>query len=306
MVPTTPHRFPVTRRHVLRSAVGGAAATLAGCFAFGTGCSRSYTLRLSETTDAETVEAAVRDQSDLHPIGADLVLTARDEGAATYRATRKPPVPERSSLELDGRYYDAIVEAVDETTTTGSTFDVESHEEVDEASAGRSVDFDDLPAHDQRSFVAGLGYPSGRKLEGTWGVSGTASIGYADRDAVESSVLVPDPEYEYVRYQGKYFRLEKTGTEPVAVTTYEIRLEAVADSVAEMAPRLREESGVVLEREALSEEERDVLGEAAGDGYHECVADSTPTHGLFERLRDASYARYEGTWYAVDLFEAVV
>lgn len=296
----------IERRRFLQVAGGSGAAAMAGCFAFGTGCTRSYTLQLTEVGDDEIAERESQAPSDLHPVGRELVLKARDSDAATYRALRKPPVPERGYLELDGRYYGATVETVEEESVTGHVFDVTMDEQTNERGpSSTSISYADLPVHDRRAFVAGLGYPDERKLEGTRTMSGTATIGYADRNTVESSVLVPDPEYEYVQYSENYFRLEKTGTEEATVTTYELRLEHVADSASQLAARVRDESGVELRQGELSAEQRDVLRQATEDGYQECVDDSTTTYGLFERLRDADYVRYEETWYAVDLYESV-
>ena len=168
---------------------------------------------------------------------------------------------------------------------------------------GDFVAFEDLPEHDQQEFLAGLGYPDERKFDGLDSMSGSAVIAYTEQSLVESSVLVPDPEYEYVRYRENYFRLVKSGTEEVTVSTYEVRLEQVADSPAALAALVRERRGVVLDD--LTAEQREILDVAAEERYDECAEYTTATQDLVERLREVDYARYDGTWYRVDVYESV-
>lgn len=297
---------PTTRRHLLAGAASAGSIAVAGCLQFGTGCTRSLTLRLEPTTDADIVERNADPPAELHPVGRSLVERAREDGAATFRSHADPPVPGTGYVELDGRYVRVVTEVTGNTTVTGYTFDVTMDEESTAGgSPGDTVAFEDLPAHDQQGFLAGLDFPPVGKIDGTKSMSGSATIAYAEQSLVESSVLIPDPEYGYVEYRGHPFRLAKTGTEQVTVLTHEVRLEQVADSPAALAELVRDEHGVVLRSDDLSAEQRDVLETAIEDGHDECAEYSTATRGLVDRLREADYARYEGTWYHVDMYEAV-
>jgi hypothetical protein len=290
-----------TRRRLLQGAAAGTAA-LAGCSVLGDGCTHRISLRLEPSTVESIVQRDTRTPEEMHPVGARLVRRAHENGSATYRSVADPPVPTYVYVPLDGQYHAVAMEPVAKTTVTGHEFDVEMDAGTTPEPDASAIAFEDLQAHDRRAFLAALGFPHPRKLEG---MSGNPTVAFAERSLVDASVLVPEPQYDYVQYRGNYYRLAKTGTGEATVRTYEVTLEAVADSDAALAAEVRATHGVVLRSEALSARQREILDEALGGYYSECDEFSEALQGLRDRLRAATYAKYEGAWYRVRLSKMV-
>jgi hypothetical protein len=311
------------RRALLVAVVTGTAGAAAGCvnpfFGVGSDCPRSFSLSLEPTTDAETAAAVAATGEDLHPVARDLLRRAAATDAVSFVAVDEPPLHE-SYARLDGVYYRVRTEVVSSREVTGYAFAFEaSPDTATAATPGATVAFEDLPAPDRRAFLAGLGFPPPRKLRGANELSGDLTLAYPDADARAASVLVPDPQYEYVEYLGQYVRLDPTGARTVAVETTEVRLERLGTETAAFVDGVYEERGVDLDGAGLSSAARDVLDRAVEGEYDECADyDETTTYsaGLREVRRAlarggdgdrlADFARHEGTWYRVRASESVV
>lgn len=295
----------VTRRLTLQALAGGATAALAGCGALGE-CRPKVEIRLTRPSDREVAESAAKAEDELRPVGRALALAAAEDGSTTYHAARQPPfVYDVGYLRVEGTYYRYRVDPIAEATITGTTLHLHQDAITDaDGQSGDAVPFDELPVHDRRTFLAlleayGVGYfdDPAAFFERTDEVDVTRAVGYADEDRAATSLLVPEPAHDYVRFHDHFFRLERTGTAEIAVTTYEVSLDRIEGGAEGVAEAHREAAGVRAAELDLTAEQREILAAASEEGYSECGEPSRPLAGLDERLADTLYIRYDGTWY---------
>lgn len=222
---------------------------------------------------------------------------------------------------------------VEEWSVTGYRFEFETGE----TPAGVDpVAYEDLPAADRQAFLAGLGYGTARKLRASddrpADIDGEFALAYPDREARESSVLVPPSGPSAARYASHTFTMRPAGTHEAPRRVYAVSLQQVADSTAAFAARTVARRGVRLGRTGLSPAAREVLEEAIDGGYtgsHPYEETETPEPGFAELLRAlrlesaddatpvaggppvapealATFARYDGEWYRVSASQFVV
>lgn len=293
------------RRRALLS-VGITAAT-AGCFGFGSDCSRSASLELSAVSDAEVADAQSDPPDSLSPPERDALDAARQDESPIMWTVSDP----FSSVEYvaNGTYY-AVETAVESTIERpGYALSLDT----DGATAGEDVAFDDLPAVDRTALFAGLGYPGTREMdryERGSSISMGGTLAYPTDDAESRSELVPEPSFDVLRIGGRGFRIEIGDPRPVTVEQVRIDVRSVAATADEFATLVYDRYGVDLDERDLSAEQRDIVETAIGEEYDECAPYSDAFGAVQEELGSIDspydYANYDDEWYAVDLFEAVV
>lgn len=100
----------------------------------------------------------------------------------------------------------------------------------------------------------------------------------------EVSDLLPEPEHEYVEYDGAVLRLAVERRQ-VTETEYTYATERIADSASELRAFLREEVvDVWLDGSDLPARQRTIFEAARDDGYAETGDLTDPYHALLERV----------------------
>jgi len=303
------------RRRALLST--GVAVATAGCFGFGSGCSRSATLDLSAVSDADVADAASDSPDSLSPPERDALAAARRDEAPTMWSVGDP----FSSVEyvvVDGTYYVVETSAESAVERPGYALSLDADDATPDGSL-RSVTFDDLPAVDRTALFAALGYPSPREMtryERAHSISMGGTLAYPTDDAESRSELVPEPSFDVLRIAGRDFRMDVGEPRQVIVEQFHVGVRTVAATPGELAAIIYERDGIDLDDRSLSAEQRDIVETAIDEGYDECAPYSDAFADLQEDFgwvgssshdaRDtADYANYRDEWYAVDLFEAV-
>lgn len=287
----------------------GLAVATAGCFGFGSGCSRSATLDLSAVSDADVADAESDSPDSLSPPEREAFAAAR-RGESPTMWSVGDPFADTTFVAVDGAYYAVDAPVVDRAERPGYRIELETGPEVE--TTGRTVGFDGLPAADRTALFAVLGYPSAAEM-GRFERARSISIGgvlaYPDDEAASRSELVPDPAYDVVRIADADFRLRLVSTEPTAMEARRVETRPVADDPDAFAALVYERGGVVLDERDLTTEQRDIVETAIDETYDECAPYSDAYTDLQGALGGTGepfdYATYRDEWYAVDLFEAV-
>lgn len=301
----------VTRRRLLRVGAGALSTSLSGCiFGPGTGCSHGIMFEMDgPLSAADIADAEARGPPELPPTARQLVETASDEGSSTYTGATRPPIDEGTVVRLDDAYYRVSIQKGDDgTAVTGYEYTVVTNDSVREnAASGETVDFDDLPEHDQRSFLAAFGRKAGGvQDQQVVKVRVEMLAAYESQAARRKSVFVPESEYQYVRYGPNVFRLDRDGSRTVTVFSFRIELGTVATSVAAFAEHVRSTEGQTVEPSALSTDAREFVQQGISEEYGTQACYPLPGHvtavldafGLEpERGQDARYVYYDGDWY---------
>lgn len=292
------------RRRALELLTSGGLASLAGCSGVLADrdqpeCAPRMGLRLRETSEEAMVEATDRPLDGLHPLGRDLVRTARASGTATYDCARWWPSDDRSNkypgsgpgtpepfpisqrgesghryVRLQDGYYRMIVERGLTAETTKYVFVVQANSADDGAAgSGDALAFDALPTHDQRAVLALFGhYTSGERNTGPEWLAG---VGYLRDEHVESSKLIPRPNGDSIEYRDLSVRFDPSGTRRETRAVYDLSLDHVADTTDEFAAAVEETDCVDLDGANLSAAQRDLLDEATQGFAWSCLDDSS-------------------------------
>lgn len=301
----------MTRRHLLRAGAGALSASLAGCiFSPGTGCGHGITFEMNgPLSAADIADAEAREPPELPPTARQLVETASQEGSATYTGATGPPIDEGTVVRLDDAYYRVSIQKGDDgTSVTGYEYTVVTNDSVREnATRGKTVEFDDLPEQDRRSFLAAFGRKAGGVQDRQVAkVRVEMLAAYESQAARRKSVFVPESEHRYVRYGPNVFRLDRDGPRTVTVFPFRIGLGTVATSVAAFAEHVRSTEGRTVEPSALSTDAREFVQQGISEEYGTQACYPLPDHvtavldafGLEpERGQDARYVHYDGDWY---------
>lgn len=310
---------PSSRRRLLAAVAGGAVASLSGCVGPNACVSWSELavrdeqgLALRRASDADVVEATDRTPADLHPLPRDIVRGAAEPGTETYHGARRMPpfsreairlryAPRNSFVRLGETYYRIHGEQVAEAATTGYVLRATTDATVNaEAQSADPIRFADLPTHDRRTVLATLGDDAGRSQSEAGAFRALWTVGYLEDDLVESSALAPTPGSGYLRYRDYYVHLERFDAEEVELRNYEFRLEDVGRGAGAVAAAVRRTDGTTLEADDLPADQRAIVEVAAGGTYTECGDYSEALAGLRSRVGASRFARYDGTWYAVE------
>lgn len=271
------------------------------------GCAHpSGSISMRAVDDAGLAEEASRevpDPEDRRP-GRDtgVVERAIESGSATTVGLR-PPVESGLPFRHGGRFYNLSGSVVE--TTPGYRAGIEIDYNASSVE-GNVVDYEDLPAVDRQRLAPLVNSPrEGRKPGYDIGVGVT----YSESEA-ESSVLVPDQQYDAVRYQGETYPIGVEEPERVELKRYRYEATVVAETPGAYGSYLREEYEFRLS--GLSDAERTVVEEALNSTYY---ADSTDDEGfaaLVERFQDrravtadefrgSFVVRYDGRLYWVEM-----
>ena len=285
------------RRTLLASAATALALPLAGC---------AHPTDGSLSMGALDGDSAIADRyagssETLPPEMRDLV-TATIEGEAPTTEGTTPLFESPRPVEYEGAYYRISHEVVASRTAVRYEIEVD----YDPAETPEPViAYADLPDAD-RAALEGLIPPGEEPPTGEGFDIGTATTYPEDAE----SVLVPEPQYEGVSYDGSTYRVRIAGSRDVTVQTYEYSAEQVADSADAMGRQLRERYLFTLS--GLSEAEREIVAEAADGSYFPEGEASDAFRSLADRFRAQEgiettehggtwLVRYDGTIYWTDL-----
>jgi hypothetical protein len=254
-------------------------------------------------------DAEARWPSELPPTARQLVETAADEGSASYAGATGPPIDDGTVVRLDEAYYRVSIDKSDDgTTVTGYEYDVVTNDSVPEtATSAETVDFDELPDHDRRSFLVAFGGKAvGLRDRLVEGARVSLLVAYASQQARRESVFVPESTYRYVRYGPTVFRLDPRGSSTVTVFSFRVDLRKVAESDDAFADDVRSADGRGVSPSALSTDARRFVEESISEAHGTETCYPLPDHveavlDAFgfdqERDHETQYVSYDGEWY---------
>lgn len=296
------------RRHFLASTGSALAVALAGC-------SRPprVELQLTPLHESGLGERLVTPRRLLDPPQATAVRRAREDGSyvRTVSDESGPLLADGQFVSDDGAVFEIRTTRVDVEHRTVETFAViytgdgdGTTYELDEDA--RVVDYGDLPPADRAMFDA-LDPDS---LLGAG--DGTAVLHTHDYPDDHDSVLLPDPAYDAVDYEGETFAVEYEGRETVENGRFRYELDRLAPDTAAYVEQLAASVVFTLAASDLSEEQREMLDSAMEGGYDEERELSDAFSALLDRLRShdsldvgyadwVSVAEYERTEYLVEI-----
>lgn len=302
----------IARRDLLAAGAAATATGLAGCV--GSGCTHSATLQLTRARDGVLVERFSKPVATrtLGPAGRRLAETAIERGATSYRAGRA--LVEDGLARHDGNFYRLASSVTGTSTVRGYRFEAEFRPRPTgtRTAPDRTVAFADLPRVDRRALLYGALNEIGRRIvpadagEGGRG-SGPATLLYPTGADREASVLVPEPEYDAITYEGYLLRLSDGEVRTDAtLRTVELRAEEVAGSPAAFADHVVGtvlDDPVRLDEGSLTADQREIV-EAAIDeefGDDACLDDDSSAPAfralvtrLFETEEELKHASPEG------------
>ncbi|MFB6301785.1 MAG: hypothetical protein ABEH78_02815 [Haloferacaceae archaeon] len=299
-----------SRRDLLRTGGAITMAGLSGCFVGG-GCPQAN-FEMDAASDARIVRAFATTPDELGPLGRRLVRRAIAGKNATYTTTDEDPGLRlgQSPIALDGRYYRANTSVEGTGTTTGYRLTFVANETVRaDATANRTITFDELPTADQnvvlKAFLNDLAAKFGGgvdDLPSGIGFEKTTMATYPNGTARERSILLGDTQYDYLTYGNVTVRFTREETVPdVTTTTRRITATRTAPSTAAYLRSIRRRYGVDLDDESLSQKQRTILNEAIESryGYETCVGEEATLSSDFKELMrmifegiDGNYDRY--------------
>lgn len=257
-----------SRRRFLGLVATGILAGMAGCIE--PGGALMMTRVSSDRAIGEAATTAI-DPGD-RPDVAALLEEAHEQGHADVDGERPPFDPVRP-VRWSGAVHDVHREVVDERVRLSYMLRVEP---APEDATGRSIEYDELPSIDRQRI--GDVVDRIERLEEREDENEGESDGEGDEtgpeerivlraryagDDVDASVLVPADDYDLVVVGDRTLAIERE-TRETTVSTYRYELEERAPSPAAYGTELREERLVVLE--GLSDDERELVAEAIGDG----------------------------------------
>jgi hypothetical protein len=203
-----------------------------------------------------------------------MVAEVVDEGTATFAWHQEPPVHTSRPVVHDGVVYDLSWTETDSRPVTNYAVTIDIPQTTPEPS--ETVRFADLPAADRAVFER-----EGFADAGPIGVGTTFTYTPAQESA---SVLVPDPEYRYIRWEdGETAEWVVDDGWDGEQKRYRYEAERVA-TAAEYGADVRETYAFGLS--GLTDPERDIVDEAIDSEHGYTVpTDATPSPAL-ERLVD--------------------
>lgn len=230
------------------------------------------------------------------------LVEAAIAGETPTRERRRPTYEASRPLEHEGAIYEISHEAIDERTATRYSIRIDYDPERPPSSV---IAYADLPAIDRRALEGQI--PPEEDPPTGEGFDLDVTHRYDDE---AGSVLVPEPQYEGISYEGSTYRIGIGVNREVTVRTYEYDAARIADSAGELGAQLRERYLFVLS--GLSRGERDIVEEAKriyhpeGDGVPDAF------RSLVDRFRGRDgidvdedggtwLAEYDGTAYWVHL-----
>jgi hypothetical protein len=254
------------------------AFALVALLAAAAGCSGEGSLRMDPVDDDSLADQASSDLDTLQP-GQDreLVRDAIQNGTTTAVDDR-PPVDQQQIFSYEGAFYDISY------TEAGTQQGYVAELRVDYNAStveGEVIDYADLSAVDQRAVDPLLDRPEPPEEALEPGYEFEV-VGTYTENQTDSSVLVPEQEYDAVRYEGETYPV---GVEAFAetLTVYQYNSTVVAENAAEYATELREQ--YEFELSGLSENERSVVEDALNDTNYIDDSDNSGFDSLVERFQ---------------------
>ncbi|WP_277553789.1 hypothetical protein [Halobaculum limi] len=252
--------MPLDRRTFLATSATLAVTVTGGC----TGCAPSPTgtLRMTPADDAGLAEEALTffDTSRVDDPEAEgpVALAGRvvDDGPVTVEDTDEP-LPTDRPVVVDDDVYRFSAEAVGsrEMRSFGVTINPIRVEDGEETPGPNDrIRYEDLPDVD-KEVLGDRGYDDERPV----GIG--TRLSYRP-EAVEESVLVPEPEYSVVVWPDGPARFEVDSASTYTVYTYELTSQRVS-SAASFGTDVRERFGWTLD--GLTDAERDIVATAIGE-----------------------------------------
>jgi hypothetical protein len=205
-----------------------------------------------------------------------------------------PPLEGDSPVEHEGRYYRFEYEIV--ATREETIFLVEIDYDAEEPIDRPTVAVEDLPPVDRAAVADHFPPPEEAPSRAGYDLGGGHRYGPADEAA---SVLVPDPEYGAIAYDGTAYPIRVERGRPIDVNTYEYGATQVAADAEELAASVRDRYRFALT--GLTQAERGIVETAIEDGYYVEDDDEPPAafESLLERFRAHAAIHsdeYGGDW----------
>jgi hypothetical protein len=268
------------RRQFLASGTALLSVAIAGCG------HPSVVLDLSEATSddiADEVAMTTEPGSDEYTV----VSTAIENGSATRRG-RYELFDRTDVVRVDDGFYEVSETRLEssEVTVYEVLIDVDPEDSTPQHG---EIAYADLPEGDRRRLDRITADDKSPKGDGyDFGVAyGTAE------DVGNESVLVPDPQYDIITYDGGRYRVA-VNSRTASEAEYRYEVTEVASGVEPFAERVREQYLFTLTD--LSEAEREVVEEAIDGGYFE---EDDAFRSVIERIRSHDGLSVEssyGTW----------
>ncbi|WP_158058347.1 twin-arginine translocation signal domain-containing protein [Halorussus halophilus] len=262
----------MNRRQFVGSAGTALASGFAGCAGFGSEAGGTpYALELHHISpDGYRVEFAAN-TGDLTDEMLDVFLSALDGKHRTYGHRPFKYVP--TAVEKGGEFYRIHVEETGQKTHQRTT--LRGEVVTSESAERRAVDFVE--------FENG---PAVRQaIEYAKKDDATSEDYYVFHDSdPDSSDLLPEPEHEFVSYDGQVFRLV-VGQYRLIETEYTHTTEKVADTETAFREYVYEEVVTVqFDRSKMSEKQRGILRQARRNDYRERKQLSEDYRALLSRI----------------------
>lgn len=266
------------RRQVLAAAA--ALVPTAGCLGPGGG---DGSLEMDVELPTASLSMVAVDDADIaaelthHGMADDereLLARVVDEGSATVGWHQEPPLHTQLPVLHEGVVYRLSESIVERRPATNYSVKVDIPQQT--PSPAETVQFADLPEADREVFER-EGFADGD-------VVGVGTVFTYTPEQEAASVLVPDPQYDYVDWaDGETAEWVVDGSRETEQKRYRFGAERVA-SASEYGAGIREE--YAFELSDLTDTERDVVGTAIErEGGYTVETDATPSSG-FERLVD--------------------
>lgn len=212
-------------------------------------------------------------------------------GETPTRERRRPAYEAPRPLEHEGAIYNITHEVVEERVVTRYNIRIDYDPERPPSSV---IAYADLPAIDRRALEGQV--PPEEDPPTGEGFDLDSTYRYSDD---EGSVLVPEPQYDGISYDGSEYRIGIDVNRPVTIQTYEYDADRIAESAAGLGQQLRERYLFTLS--GLSQAEQDIVKEAKRIYHPE--GDTVPDafRSLADRFRGREGIEIDedrGTWLA--------
>lgn len=285
-----------SRRRVLLTSGAALGGLFAGCVEPGGALAMTPV-----PTDEQLAREATRSvDAEREPDTVALLETALADDGTSIEDDRPPFRPERP-VAFEGTVYDVEWTVADERTESGYLVTAivgGDGDNGDDEGWEPEADFEELPPVD-REAIAALpdlvaeyrrdDHPADQRL-GTDG-----RFYHEDDQALEDSVLVPDPAYEFIAVDGEPVTIEVRRHERV-VESYRYELEVLGETLAAYGETLRDRAFSLA---GLSGDERDLVEEAIEDGQAVVGMNDEAFVGVGEKLLEHEPIfedEYTGEW----------
>lgn len=219
------------------------------------------------------------------------LVEAAIAGETPTRERRRPAYEAPRPLEHEGAICGITHEVVDERTVTRYNIRIDYDPERPPSSV---IAYADLPAIDRRALKGQV--PPEEDPPTGEGFDLDSTYRYSDE---AGSVLVPEPQYDGVSYEGSEYRIGIGVNREVTVRTYEYDAERIAEDSAGLGQQLRDR--YLFPLSGLSGAEQDIVEEAKWVYHPE--GDTVPDafRSLADRFRGREGIDVDddgGTWLA--------